>query len=81
MCNLSLCTSFQPFGSFLSLVSCCPDVRVCMSAWLGVIYTVDDLLERMTPSEAEAAIEISVAALHGKERVEENFKSKNLRRV
>lgn len=52
-----------------------------MSAWLGVIYTVDDLLERMTPSEAEAAIEISVAALHGKERVEENFKSKNLRRV
>ncbi|OQE17815.1 hypothetical protein PENFLA_c023G05479 [Penicillium flavigenum] len=46
-------------------------VRVCMAAWLGVICTVDDLLERMTPSEAEAAIEISVVALQGKESVEE----------
>ncbi|KAJ5477710.1 hypothetical protein N7530_003219 [Penicillium desertorum] len=53
-------------------------VRVCMAAWLGVICTVDDLLEQMTPSEAEAAIEISVAALYGKESTEEKSASISL---
>ncbi|KAF4764373.1 hypothetical protein HAV15_000896 [Penicillium sp. str.  len=47
-----------------------PDVRaeharICMAAWLGVLCTVDDLLELMSPHEVEDAIQVTIAALQG----------------
>lgn len=49
-------------------------VRICMAAWLGVLCTVDDLLELMSPHEAEKAIQVTIAALQGNE--ESNDRSK-----
>lgn len=40
-------------------------VRICMAAWLAVLCTVDDLLELMSPHEAENAIQVTIAALQG----------------
>lgn len=43
-------------------------VRVCMAAWLGVLCTVDDLLEVMVPNEAENAIQESISILQGNDK-------------
>ncbi|KAJ5165067.1 uncharacterized protein N7500_006897 [Penicillium coprophilum] len=63
----------QAVGEVKAISLFFPDVRskhlrICMAAWLGVLCTVDDLLEAMRPHEAEDAILATIATLQDSER-------------
>ncbi|OQE40042.1 hypothetical protein PENCOP_c006G08038 [Penicillium coprophilum] len=63
----------QAVGEVKAISLFFPDVRsehlrICMAAWLGVLCTVDDLLEMMRPHEAENAILETIATLQDNER-------------
>ncbi|KAE8353434.1 isoprenoid synthase domain-containing protein [Aspergillus coremiiformis] len=39
------------------------DIRICMAAWIGLMYSIDDLVENMQPDEANIAVRHSIMAL------------------